>query len=137
MFTIIPNTNRGSCGIRDVSPFGQGYTRGESKEQRSRTWKRTGNKYGGCRRKPQEALRGTIEGFRVRMIYVEWGSSSKIMYERCFKSFGVNIKSRLRKSSAPLVGFSGEIYHLLGLINLKDAKEYIRRSRAELDNHED
>nr|GFC41616.1 reverse transcriptase domain-containing protein [Tanacetum cinerariifolium] len=33
--------------------------------------------------------------------------------------FGVDEKSRLRKSNAPLVGFSGEIYHPLGLIDLK------------------
>ncbi|GKD22984.1 hypothetical protein Tco_1224687 [Tanacetum coccineum] len=46
------------------------------------------------------------------------GSSSEIMYEHCFKSFSANTKSRLRKSSAPLVGFSGEIYHPLGLIDL-------------------
>ncbi|GJV06237.1 reverse transcriptase domain-containing protein [Tanacetum coccineum] len=64
-------------------------------------------------------LEGKIEGFRVRRIYVDGGSSSEIMYEQCFKSFGANTKSTLRKSSAPLVGFSGEIYHRLGLIDLK------------------
>nr|GFA99873.1 reverse transcriptase domain-containing protein [Tanacetum cinerariifolium] len=41
------------------------------------------------------------------------------MYERCFKSSSANTKSRLMKSSAPLVGFSSEIYHPLGLIDLK------------------
>ncbi|GJU55489.1 hypothetical protein Tco_1229203 [Tanacetum coccineum] len=64
-------------------------------------------------------LEGTIKGFRVRRIYVDGGSSSEIMYEHCFKSFGANTKSRLRKPSAPLVGFSREIYHPLGLIYLK------------------
>ncbi|GJQ97449.1 reverse transcriptase domain-containing protein [Tanacetum coccineum] len=64
-------------------------------------------------------LEGKIEGFRVRRIYVDGGSSSEIMYEQCFKIFGANTKSTLRKSSAPLVGFSGEIYHRLGLIDLK------------------
>ncbi|GJS39927.1 hypothetical protein Tco_0564970 [Tanacetum coccineum] len=44
------------------------------------------------------------------------GKLLEIMYEHCFKSFGANTKSRLRKSRASLVGFSGEIYHLLGLI---------------------
>ncbi|GJX93818.1 hypothetical protein Tco_0348404 [Tanacetum coccineum] len=64
-------------------------------------------------------LEGKIEGFRVRRIYVDGGSSSEIMYEQCFKIFGAKTKSTLRKSSAPLVGFSGEIYHRLGLIDLK------------------
>ncbi|GKD64811.1 hypothetical protein Tco_1306919 [Tanacetum coccineum] len=41
------------------------------------------------------------------------------MYEHYFKSFIADTKSRLRKSSAPLVGFSGEIYHPLGLIDLR------------------
>ncbi|GKE71795.1 reverse transcriptase domain-containing protein, partial [Tanacetum coccineum] len=58
-------------------------------------------------------LEGTIEGFRVRMIYVDGGSSSEIMYEHYFKSFGA-----YTKLNAPLVGFSGEIYHPLGLIDL-------------------
>ncbi|GJZ30218.1 hypothetical protein Tco_0575265 [Tanacetum coccineum] len=64
-------------------------------------------------------LEGKVEGFRVRRIYVDGGSSSDFMYEHCFKSFGVDTKSRLRKSNVPLVGFSGEIYHPLGLIDLK------------------
>ncbi|GJZ92518.1 hypothetical protein Tco_0664583 [Tanacetum coccineum] len=64
-------------------------------------------------------LEVTIEGFRVRRIYMDGGSSSKIMYEHYFKSFDVGTKSKLRKSNAHLVGFSGEIYHPLGLIDLK------------------
>ncbi|GKB04778.1 hypothetical protein Tco_0832973 [Tanacetum coccineum] len=50
-------------------------------------------------------LEGTIEGYNVRRIYVDGGSSSEIMYEHYFKSFGAGIKSRLRKANAPLVGF--------------------------------
>ncbi|GKB06062.1 hypothetical protein Tco_0834295 [Tanacetum coccineum] len=53
--------------------------------------------------------------------------SSKIMYEHYFKSFIADTKSRLRKSSAPLVGFSGEIYHPLGLIDLRVTMECRRR----------
>ncbi|GJV36172.1 hypothetical protein Tco_1408649 [Tanacetum coccineum] len=51
-------------------------------------------------------LEGTIEGYHVRRIYVDGGSSSEIMYGHCFKSFGADIKSRLRKAITPLVGFS-------------------------------
>ncbi|GJY43701.1 hypothetical protein Tco_0431914 [Tanacetum coccineum] len=68
-------------------------------------------------------LEGTIEGFRVRRIYVDGGSSSEIMYEHCYNSFDVDTKSRLRKSNAPLVGFSGEIYHPLGIIDLRVTRE--------------
>nr|GEY64815.1 reverse transcriptase domain-containing protein [Tanacetum cinerariifolium] len=41
------------------------------------------------------------------------------MYEHCFKSFDVDVKSKLRKANGPLVGFSGETYHPLGLIDLR------------------
>ncbi|GJR87490.1 hypothetical protein Tco_0211501 [Tanacetum coccineum] len=64
-------------------------------------------------------LEGKIKGFQFRRIYVYGGSSSKIMYEHYFKSFDTGTKSKLRKSNAPLVGFSGEIYHPLGLIDLR------------------
>nr|GFA11374.1 reverse transcriptase domain-containing protein [Tanacetum cinerariifolium] len=74
-------------------------------------------------------LEGTIEGLWVRRIYVDGGSSSETMYENYFKSFGVDEKSRLRKSNAPLVGFSGEIYHPLGLIDLKVTMGELRRNK--------
>ncbi|GJU25069.1 hypothetical protein Tco_1163690 [Tanacetum coccineum] len=64
-------------------------------------------------------LEGTIECFRVQRIYVDGGSSSEIMYEHCFKIFSAYSKSKLRKSNAPLVGFSVESYHPLGLIDLR------------------
>nr|GEU63217.1 reverse transcriptase domain-containing protein [Tanacetum cinerariifolium] len=75
---------------------------------------------------------GTIECFRVRRIYVDGGSSSKIMYEHCFKCFDANTKSTLRKSSAPLVRFSSEIYHLLGLIDLKVTMGEPRKNKTVL-----
>ncbi|GKE03909.1 hypothetical protein Tco_1395927 [Tanacetum coccineum] len=61
-------------------------------------------------------LEATIRGFKVRRIYIDEGSSSEIMYAHCFKSFDAHTKSKLRESNAPLVGFSGEIYHPLGLV---------------------
>ncbi|GJV10760.1 hypothetical protein Tco_1352301 [Tanacetum coccineum] len=41
-------------------------------------------------------LEGEIEGYHVRRIYVDGGSSSEIMYEHCFKSFELDIKSKLK-----------------------------------------
>nr|GEW22764.1 hypothetical protein [Tanacetum cinerariifolium] len=64
-------------------------------------------------------LEGTIEGNHVRRIYVDGRSSSEIMYKHCFNSFNADFKSRVRKANAPLVGFSGETYHPLGLIDLR------------------
>ncbi|GKF58155.1 hypothetical protein Tco_0171692 [Tanacetum coccineum] len=60
-----------------------------------------------------------IEDHQVQRILVEDGSSSEIMYEYCFRNLSVNIRSRLRKCIAPLMGFSGEMYHPLGIIDLR------------------
>nr|GEY37997.1 hypothetical protein [Tanacetum cinerariifolium] len=68
-------------------------------------------------------LVGTIEEYHFRRIYVDGGIISEIMYEHCFKSFDADVKSRLRKGNARLVGFSSETYHPLGLIDLRDQNE--------------
>ncbi|GJV17297.1 reverse transcriptase domain-containing protein [Tanacetum coccineum] len=52
-------------------------------------------------------------------ILVDGGSLSEIMYEHCFKSLNVNIWSRFKRCRAPMVGFSGEMYHPLGIIDLR------------------
>ncbi|GKF22755.1 hypothetical protein Tco_0075077 [Tanacetum coccineum] len=49
-----------------------------------------------------------IEGFRVRRIHVDGGSSSEVMYEHCFINLSYRTRSRLKESLIPLVGFSGE-----------------------------
>ncbi|GJZ06593.1 hypothetical protein Tco_0540386 [Tanacetum coccineum] len=54
------------------------------------------------------------------------------MYEHYFKSFNADTKSRLKKSSAPLVGFSGEIYHPLGLIDLRVTMGEPRKKKSVL-----
>ncbi|GJS49510.1 reverse transcriptase domain-containing protein [Tanacetum coccineum] len=64
-------------------------------------------------------LEGVIKGNQVRKILVNNGSSSEIMYEQCFKSLNVNIRSRIRRCRAQLVGFLGEMYHPLGIIDLR------------------
>ncbi|GKD66988.1 hypothetical protein Tco_1309096 [Tanacetum coccineum] len=63
-------------------------------------------------------LEGIIEGNQDRRILVDEGSSSKIMYEHCFQNLGVNIRSRLRRCRIPMIGFSGETFHPLGVIDL-------------------
>ncbi|GJZ10959.1 reverse transcriptase domain-containing protein [Tanacetum coccineum] len=49
-----------------------------------------------------------IEGFQVRRIYVDGGSSSEVMYEHCFRNLRAETKEKLKESRTPLVGFSGE-----------------------------
>ncbi|GJY35548.1 reverse transcriptase domain-containing protein [Tanacetum coccineum] len=60
-----------------------------------------------------------IEGFRVRRTHVDGGSSSKVMYEHCFRNLSYRMRSRLRESRIPLVGFSGEVSYLMGVIDLE------------------
>ncbi|GJV50350.1 hypothetical protein Tco_1440562 [Tanacetum coccineum] len=60
-----------------------------------------------------------IEGFRVRRIHVDGGSSSEVMYEHCFRSLSYRTRSRLRESRIPLVGFSGEVSYPMGVIDLE------------------
>ncbi|GJV05030.1 hypothetical protein Tco_1338599 [Tanacetum coccineum] len=59
-----------------------------------------------------------IEGHQVQRIHVNGESSSEIMYEHYFRNFNADIRSRIRKCKAPLVSFSGETYHPLGIIDL-------------------
>ncbi|GKD33624.1 reverse transcriptase domain-containing protein [Tanacetum coccineum] len=60
-----------------------------------------------------------IEGFRVRRIHVDGGSSSEVMYEHCFRNLSYRTRPRLKESGVPLVGFSGEVSYPLGVINLE------------------
>ncbi|GKC44904.1 hypothetical protein Tco_1062626, partial [Tanacetum coccineum] len=64
-------------------------------------------------------LEGRIEDHQVQRILVDGGSSSEIMYEHCFINLSINIRSRLRRCRAPLIGFSGETYHPLGVLDLQ------------------
>ncbi|GJY73019.1 reverse transcriptase domain-containing protein [Tanacetum coccineum] len=62
---------------------------------------------------------GIIEGNQVRRILVDGGSSAEIMYEHYFRNLHVNIRSRLRRCGAPMIGFSGETYLPMGVIDLR------------------
>ncbi|GKC17954.1 reverse transcriptase domain-containing protein, partial [Tanacetum coccineum] len=77
-------------------------------------------------------LEGIIEGNQVRRILVDGGSSSEIMYEHCFRDLDVNIRSKLRRCRAQMVGFSGETYHPLGVTHLRVTMGRERRSKTVL-----
>ncbi|GKA87115.1 hypothetical protein Tco_0808826 [Tanacetum coccineum] len=77
-----------------------------------------------------------IEGHQIRRIYVDSGSSSEIMHEHCFRSFNTNVWSRLRKYKASLVGFSGETYLPLGLIDLWNQNEKSWSGRLDHSLHD-
>ncbi|GJZ68941.1 reverse transcriptase domain-containing protein [Tanacetum coccineum] len=64
-------------------------------------------------------LEGIIKGNKVQRILVDGGSSSEIMYEHCFRNLNVNIRSKIRRCRALMVGFLGETYHPLGVIDLR------------------
>ncbi|GKE83579.1 reverse transcriptase domain-containing protein [Tanacetum coccineum] len=64
-------------------------------------------------------LEGIVEGNQIRRILVDSGSSSEIMYEHCFRNLDINIRSRLIRCKAPMIGFLGEMYHPLGLISIR------------------
>ncbi|GKD23834.1 hypothetical protein Tco_1225537, partial [Tanacetum coccineum] len=57
-------------------------------------------------------------GHFVYRMYVDEGSSLKILYEHCFNRFRQEVKSQMVPATTPLVGFSGEIIWLLGQISL-------------------
>ncbi|GJT93724.1 hypothetical protein Tco_1082569 [Tanacetum coccineum] len=70
--------------------------------------------------------------FEEERILVDGESSSKIMYEHCFRNLDVSIRPRLRRCEIPMVGFSGETYHPLGIIDLRVTMGKARRNKTVL-----
>ncbi|GKE15008.1 hypothetical protein Tco_1422585 [Tanacetum coccineum] len=68
----------------------------------------------------QIILKAYIKGFQVQRIYVDGGSSSKVMYEHCFRNLGPNTRANLMESRIPLVGFLGEVNYPLRVIDLSE-----------------
>lgn len=64
-------------------------------------------------------IEGNIEGYLVRRIYVDEGSSVNVMYEHCFRNLSHSIRKKLEETSTSLVGFSGETNKPLGKIELE------------------
>nr|GEV02671.1 reverse transcriptase domain-containing protein [Tanacetum cinerariifolium] len=63
-------------------------------------------------------IEAEMGGHCVYRIYVDGGSSLKILYERCFSKFCSEIKNKLIPANTPLVRFSREIIWPLGQISL-------------------
>ncbi|GJZ06363.1 reverse transcriptase domain-containing protein [Tanacetum coccineum] len=63
-------------------------------------------------------------------IYLEGGSSSKVMYEHCFRNLRAETKAKLKESRTPLVGFFGEVSYPIGTINLNVTMEEQERLRT-------
>ncbi|GKD63304.1 reverse transcriptase domain-containing protein, partial [Tanacetum coccineum] len=59
-----------------------------------------------------------VEGYLVRRVYVDEGSSVEVMFEHCFENLNPRIKAGLRETQTDLVGFAGEVSKPLGKIEL-------------------
>ncbi|GKC19382.1 hypothetical protein Tco_1021532 [Tanacetum coccineum] len=77
-------------------------------------------------------LEGIIEGNQVRRILVEGESSSEIMYEHCFRNLDVSIRLRFTRCEIPMVGFLGETYHPLVIIDLRVTMGRVGRNKMVL-----
>ncbi|GKC77830.1 reverse transcriptase domain-containing protein [Tanacetum coccineum] len=63
-------------------------------------------------------IEAEIGGHTVHRIYVDGGSSAKVLYEHCFNRFRPKSKSQMVPSTASLIGFSGETIWPLGQLKL-------------------
>nr|GEX29980.1 reverse transcriptase domain-containing protein [Tanacetum cinerariifolium] len=63
-------------------------------------------------------IEAEIGGYFVHRMYVDGGSSSKILYKHWFNRFCPEVRSQMVPAATPLVGFSGEIIWPLGQISL-------------------
>nr|GEU91384.1 reverse transcriptase domain-containing protein [Tanacetum cinerariifolium] len=72
------------------------------------------NDYYHLKKKIEEAmtlgrLAHLMKDIMVRRIHVDGGSSSEVMYEKCFRNLSYRTRSRLKEFRIPVVGFSGEL----------------------------
>nr|GEU55054.1 hypothetical protein [Tanacetum cinerariifolium] len=63
-------------------------------------------------------IKAEMGGHCVHRMYVNEGSSLKILYEHCFNRFRLEVRKQMVPATTPLVGFSGEIIWPLGKISL-------------------
>ncbi|GKB07453.1 reverse transcriptase domain-containing protein [Tanacetum coccineum] len=64
-------------------------------------------------------IEAEIEGYLVRRVYVDEGSSIEVMFEHCFENLPTRVKAGLKETRTDLVGFAGEIAKPLAKINLE------------------
>ncbi|GKA71023.1 reverse transcriptase domain-containing protein [Tanacetum coccineum] len=63
-------------------------------------------------------IEAEMGGHYIHRMYVDGGSSLKILYEHCFNRFRPEVKNLMVPAAIPLVGFIGEIIWPLGQISL-------------------
>ncbi|GJZ86053.1 reverse transcriptase domain-containing protein [Tanacetum coccineum] len=59
-----------------------------------------------------------ISGHMIHRMYVDWGSSTKVLYEHCFNRLRPEIKRKMVPATTSLTGFSGETIWPLGQLRL-------------------
>ncbi|GJV73641.1 reverse transcriptase domain-containing protein [Tanacetum coccineum] len=64
-------------------------------------------------------IEAEVEGYLVRRVYVDEGSSVEVMFEHCFENLPEKVKAGLRETRTDLVGFAGEVSKPLGKIELE------------------
>ncbi|GJU90373.1 reverse transcriptase domain-containing protein [Tanacetum coccineum] len=64
-------------------------------------------------------IEAEVEGYLVRRVYVDEGSSVEVMFEHCFENLPAKVKAGLRETRTDLVGFAGEVAKPLGKIELE------------------
>ncbi|GKD40911.1 hypothetical protein Tco_1261118 [Tanacetum coccineum] len=64
-------------------------------------------------------IEAKVEGYLVRLVYVDEWASVDVMFEHCFENLSPSIKDRLRETQMDLVGFTREVTKPLGKIELK------------------
>ncbi|GJX60386.1 reverse transcriptase domain-containing protein [Tanacetum coccineum] len=64
-------------------------------------------------------IEAEVEGYLVRRVYVDEGSSVEVMFEHCFENLPAKVKAGLRETRTDLVGFAGEVAKPLGKIDLE------------------
>ncbi|GJS03652.1 hypothetical protein Tco_0320160, partial [Tanacetum coccineum] len=72
-------------------------------------------------------IEAEVEGYLVRRVYVDEGSSVEVMFEHCFENLSPKIKAGLRDTQTDLVGFAGEVSKTLGKIKLEDQLKSLLR----------
>ncbi|GKD21042.1 hypothetical protein Tco_1222745 [Tanacetum coccineum] len=63
-------------------------------------------------------IEAEIGGHFIHCMYVDGGSSLKILYEHCFKRLRLEVKNQMVPATTPLIGFSGEVIWPMGQISL-------------------
>ncbi|GJV48416.1 reverse transcriptase domain-containing protein [Tanacetum coccineum] len=66
------------------------------------------------RNPPLRPMKPTVEGYLVRRVYVDEGSSVEVMFEHCFENLPAKVRAELRETRTDLVGFAGEVATPLG-----------------------